>query len=80
MTEPCRSDCPSGDCAGCAFPPRLAPCSPSGDCLQAYRCARTDATRCDAHEHIVDGMALRHSSGSWCPIFVDARGALLEAA
>lgn len=78
-TEPCRSDCPAGDCAGCAFPPRLARCSPRSTCPQADRCARTDASRCDPHEHVVDGTVLHHRTGVWCPMFVDAR-TMLEAA
>lgn len=80
MTTPCRSDCPAGDCAGCAFPARMAECRPSGFCGQARACARRQASLCSPEEQPVDGTVLRHSSGAWCPIFVDARGALLAAA
>jgi len=79
MTAPCRSDCPAGDCAGCAFPTR-AQCDPSVYCDQHYRCARRVTSLCSPTEQHVDGMALRNPSGGWCPIFVDTRSALLEAA
>jgi hypothetical protein len=36
MTEPCHSACPSGDCAGCAFPPTSCM---GGWCTRRDRCA-----------------------------------------
>jgi hypothetical protein len=79
MTTPCRSDCPAGNCAGCAFPPR-AQCVPAQPCRQSAACARHDARRCDPREQPIDASLLRHTAGAWCPMFVDARGAMLEAA
>lgn len=79
MTSPCRSDCPAGDCAGCAFPPRVARCRPSVPCEQAEHCAHRDAALSDRRATI-DGTVLKHGNGVWCPLFVDARGAMLEAA
>lgn len=66
--------------AEAAAPLRLAHCAPSTWCNQRAVCARADRRLCDPHEHVVDGTALRHSSGNWCPIFVDVRGVALEAA
>lgn len=80
MTTPCRSDCPAGDCAGCAFPAGMAECRPSVSCVQARACARRQASLCSPLEQPVDGTVLKHSSGVWCPMFVDARGPLREAA
>ena len=80
MTTPCRSDCPAGDCAGCAFPRVMARCEPSSPCDQAQACARSKASRCSETEQPVDCTVLRHSLGAWCPMFVDVRGAQLEAA
>lgn len=80
MTEPCRSDCPAGDCAGCAFPPTIARCKPSTPCAQAERCARRDPGLCDRKAKTIDGTLLRHACGAFCPLFVDRRGAMLEAA
>ncbi len=77
MTSPCRSDCPAGDCAGCAFPPR-AQCIPERPCRQAAGCARCDPERCDPRQPPIDASWLKHSAGRWCPMFVDARGAALE--
>ncbi len=77
--NPCHSECPAGDCAGCAFPPSRALCVPSACCHQAPDCARHFASLCSATEQPVDGSVLRHSSGAWCPMFVDARGAALHA-
>jgi hypothetical protein len=36
MTAACRSDCPAGDCAGCAFPPTSCM---GGWCTRRDRCA-----------------------------------------
>lgn len=58
----------------------LAHCRPSTWCSQHAVCARADRRLCDPTEHVVDGTALRHREGNWCPIFVDARGAALEVA
>lgn len=82
MTSPCRSECPAGDCAGCAFPPRRALCVPTAGCLQEGDCARHVASLCSATERPVDCSVLRHATGAWCPMFVDVRGAalLVEAA
>lgn len=79
-TEPCTSACPAGDCAGCVFPPRLVRCLPRTACPQADRCAHADVDRCDPSQAAVDGTVLHHSLGAWCPLFVDRRGAMLEAA
>jgi hypothetical protein len=77
MTTPCRSDCPAGDCAGCAFPVGMARCEPSAPCVQARACARW-TTRGDPGQ-VIDGTVLR--VGRFCPLFVDARATpLLEAA
>lgn len=40
MTNPCRSDCPAGDCAGCAFPPPQHASCMGGWCSRRDRCAR----------------------------------------
>lgn len=78
--NPCRSDCPAGDCAGCAFPPPLrALCVPTGRCHQQGDCARHFASMCSPTEQPVDCSVLRHSSGAWCPMFVDVRGRTLLA-
>jgi hypothetical protein len=79
MTTPCRSDCPAGDCAGCAFPQR-AQCIPEGPCRQALDCARFNPMLCSPREQPIDGTKLKHCNGRWCPMFVDARGVTLEAA
>lgn len=75
--EPCSPRCPAGDCAGCAFPPLLARCIPVLACPQVERCARRDPRLSDCGRAI-DATALH--VGKFCPLFVDARGALLEAA
>lgn len=80
MTTPCRSDCPAGDCAGCAFPPTRAQCVPERPCRQQGACLRRDASRCDPEQSPIDASWLRHSGGVWCPMFIDARGSALEAA
>lgn len=75
MTTPCRSDCPAGDCAGCAFPP--AACRPSQACPQASRCARHAMPR--EGDSVIDATVLR--VGKFCPLFLDVRlAALREAA
>lgn len=78
MAEPCTPHCPAGDCAGCSFPPNLAHCSPSSVCPQADRCSHTVAALCDSAQAVVDGTVLRHSEGTWCPMFVDSRSASLR--
>lgn len=75
MTEPCTPHCPAGDCAGCAFPVALSACRPSRDCVQSHRCERALMSR---GEVVIDATALK--VGRFCPLFVDARGAMLEAA
>ncbi len=80
MTHPCRSDCPAGDCAGCAFPPAAprARCVPRS-CPQAEHCARAAQAPSAGTPDIDASRAL--CGGGWCPLFVDRRGAaLLEAA
>lgn len=74
---PCRSDCPSGDCAGCAFPPpapraRCVPCTcPQVDrCERACMAPRAGVPDIDASRALIDG---------WCSIFIDTRGAALLA-
>jgi len=59
---------------------RLARCEPSACCPQSRACARCKSSLCDPLQQPVDGTVLRHRDGAWCPLFVDARGALLEAA
>lgn len=74
--QTCRSDCPAGDCAGCAFPsapPVRARCVPSGICHQELDCARRLETLCSPTEQSIDCSVLRHSAGAWCPMFIDAR-------
>lgn len=61
-------------------PLHLVPCSPSKPCPQSRTCARCDKALCDPGKRAIDAMVLRHRGGSWCPMFVDARGAALEAA
>lgn len=80
MAEPCHSACPAGDCAGCAFPPHLARCNPRSTCPQAAQCQRSQPALCDPAQPVVDGTVLHHTEGVWCPMFVDMRGAALEAA
>lgn len=72
---PCRSDCPAGACAGCAFPPR---CEPSRPCPQHDVCSRP--RELDARI-VIDGTIvwLAPRNGGWCPLFVDARAAALGA-
>lgn len=79
MTNPCSSECPAGDCAGCVFPPR-AQCVPEHPCSQAHVCARADARCCDPARSPIDASGLRHSGGSWCPLFIDTRGIALSIA
>lgn len=75
--EPCRADCPAGDCAGCAFPPPAprARCVPYA-CPQVDRCERAcmhpwdGVPDIDASVALVDGM---------CAIFLDTRGTALLA-
>jgi hypothetical protein len=58
----------------------LTPCDPSRPCAQLAECARTFPRFCNTATPI-DASGLRHSSGRWCPMFVDVRGEkLLEAA
>jgi hypothetical protein len=77
MDNPCRSDCPAGDCAGCVFPWPTARsrCTPTR-CPQASTCARAGmAPAIDVLE--ID--ASRQLAGQPCWLFIDARGmALLE--
>lgn len=69
MTEPCRSDCPARDCAGCAFPPTSCM---GGWCSVRQQCARYLQPSLIAEERLCP---------SWNHIeFIDARDALLEAA
>lgn len=80
--QPCRADCPAGDCAGCVFPsptPLRARCVPTTHCHQEHDCARRFESLCSTVEQPVDCSMLRHSAGAWCPMFVDARGAALLA-
>ncbi len=58
----------------------LAACIPSGKCTQAINCARCDAACCDPRQCVIDATVLRHTGGAWCPLFIDVRGAALEAA
>lgn len=56
----------------------LARCKPSVPCHQADHCARRDAALCDRRAAPIDGTLLRHACGTFCPLFVDARGTALE--
>ena len=73
---PCRSDCPSGDCAGCDFPPPRAPgrCVPSA-CAQRDGCARAAAAP-RGNSHDFDASGCKTAAG-WCPLFIDTRGLAL---
>lgn len=83
---PCRADCPSGDCAGCAFPPARpravdAPPAPRARCMP---CACLQANRCERHcMHPWDGVPDIDAGAAlvdgWCPLFLDTRGAALLA-
>ena len=77
MTEPCRSDCPAGDCAGCAFPSMLVRCVPAVTCPQGERCARRDP-KLSSRARAIDASALH--VGKFCPMFIDRRGVMLEVA
>lgn len=41
--SPCRTDCPAGDCAGCAFPPPRSRCARETCATQAPRARQVDA-------------------------------------
>jgi hypothetical protein len=75
MDNPCRSDCPQGDCAGCVFPwptarSRCVPtaCPQAGQCLRAAMPEAVDVLELDAS---------RQLRGQPCWLFIDSRGAAL---
>lgn len=79
MTQPCRSDCPSGDCAGCAFPPTTRTrCEPSKPCPQAETCALCQ--RLDRCSATIDGTVTWPADEGRCALFVDVRWRPLETA
>ncbi len=69
MQTPCHSDCPAGDCAGCAFPPGRARCVPAA-CPQSDNCERAcmapnrGVPDIDASHALIDG---------WCSLYLDNR-------
>lgn len=58
-----------------AFPPRLQRCVPERTCRQTH-CARRDPSI--AQGKPIDGTVIH--VGRFCPLFVDARHPMLEAA
>ena len=79
---PCSASCPSGDCAGCAFPPPSAPsvCEPSHDCPQRERCAiarHPDAER-NPLAPVIDGTVVWAANAGKCPLFRDVRAEVLR--
>lgn len=76
MTNPCRSDCPAGDCAGCVFPwPKTtARCVPTR-CPQSDRCHR--AAIAPGGDVVEIDATCAQVAGEPCPMFIDRRGAAL---
>lgn len=75
--NPCRSSCPAGDCAGCAFPP--APrtrCVPEHGCVQRDRC-QLAAIEPGPGVHTIDASGCL-SGGPFCTLFLDRRAAALQ--
>ena len=52
-------------------------CDPGDRCRQSDRCARAQSSSPDAE--LVDGSVLLRTA-SWCPMFLDLRGAALRRA
>jgi hypothetical protein len=75
--NPCRSDCPQGDCANCVDFGARARCEPAARrCPQVGACARA----CEPTGARVIDASISLKRLRWCPLFVDRRGAALEAA
>lgn len=54
----------------------LLRCTPSRDCPQRCRCMRA-AGPLAPNSQAVDASVLAHTGGTWCPMFLDVRGAEL---
>lgn len=79
MTNPCRSDCPAGDCAGCfGLQQRIVNRCVPADCEQRQRCARADVPS-GLYGRDFDASGCKTPSG-WCPMFIDKRGLALTPA
>lgn len=89
---PCSSACPSGDCAGCAFPAAVrrvtpiaapdapAPCSPSRPCPNTARCVRFAAGIAGSLAPVIDGTVAWPADEGRCPLFRDVRAETLRQA